>query len=61
MVKILIDLSKDEDKIVEVFKLVNDLKTKQEAVKQMVKYFEVDVTPKNLKKHEDYYKKSLKF
>ena len=61
MVKILIDLSNDEDKIVEVYKLVHSLKTKQEAVKQMVKYFEVNITPKNMKKQEEYYKKSLKF
>ena len=61
MVKILIDLSNDEDKIVEVYKLVHNLKTKQEAVKRMVKYFEVNITPKNMKKQEEYYKKSLKF
>lgn len=61
MVKILVDLSKDEDKIVEIYKLVNNLKTKQEAIKNMVKYFEVSVKPKNLKKDEDYYKKALKF
>ena len=61
MVKILIDLSNDEDKIVEVYKLVHELKTKQEAIKQMVRYFEVNITPKNIKKHEEYYKKSLKF
>lgn len=61
MAKILIDLSKDEDKIVEVYKVVNSLKTKQESIKQMIQYFEVNITPKNLKKNEDYYKKSLKF
>ena len=61
MVKILIDLSNDEDKVVEVYKLVNNLKTKQEAIKKMVKYFEVNVTPKNINKNEDYYKKALKF
>lgn len=61
MVKILVDLSDDEDKIVEVYKLVNGLKTKQEAIKSIVKYFEVNITPKNLKKEEDYYKKALKF
>lgn len=61
MVKILIDLSNDEDKVVEVYKLVNSLKTKQEAIKQMVKYFEVNVIPKNINKNEDYYKKALKF
>ena len=37
MVKILIDLSKDEDKIVEIYKLVNGLKTKQEAIKHIPK------------------------
>ena len=61
MVKILIDLSMDEDKIVEIYKLVNNLKTKQDAVKRMVRYFEVNVKPKNLNKNEDYYKKALKF
>ena len=61
MVKILIDLSDDEDKIAEVYKLVNNLKTKQDAIKKMVQYFEVNITPKNLKKNEDYYKKSIKF
>ena len=61
MVKILIDLADDEDKITEVYKLVNNLKTKQEAIKKMIQYFEVNITPKNLKKGEDYYKKSIKF
>ena len=61
MVKIMVDLSNDEDKIVEIYKLVNNLKTKQEAIKQMVKYFEVNVSPKNMGKNEDYYKKALKF
>ena len=61
MVKILIDLSDDEDKIAEVYKLVNNLKTKQDAIKKMVQYFEVSITPKNIKKNEDYYKKAIKF
>ncbi|MFH0752131.1 MAG: hypothetical protein V1914_00875 [archaeon] len=61
MAKILVDLAEDEDKTVEIYKLVNNLKTKQEAIKQMVKYFEVAITPKNLKKNEEYYKKSIKF
>lgn len=61
MVKILVDLSEKEDKLVEIYKLVNELKTKQEAVKHMVQYFEVKITPKNLKKDEKYYKKALKF
>ncbi len=61
MVKIQIDLSNEEDKIVEIYKLVNNLKTKQDAIKMMIKYFEVNITPKNIAKHEDYYRKSLKF
>jgi hypothetical protein len=54
MVKILIDLSKEEDKVVEVFKLVHELKTKQEAVKQMIRYFQADIKPKNMKE-KDYF------
>lgn len=61
MVKIQLDLSEEEDKIVEVYKLVNNLKTKQEAIKSIIKYFEVNITPKNLNKNEDYYKKTLNF
>jgi hypothetical protein len=34
--KIQIDLSEDENKIVEVYKLMNNLRTKQEAVKKMI-------------------------
>ena len=54
MVKIQIDLSKEEDKIVEVYKLVNDLNTKQDAIKQMIRYFKVEIKPKHLRK-KDYY------
>ena len=54
MVKIQLDLSKEEDKIVEVYKLVNELKTKQEAIKQMISYFEADIKPKKLKE-KDYF------
>ena len=61
MVKILVDLSEEEDKVVEVYKVVNSLKTKQEAIKQMIQYFEVNITPKKMKKHDEYYKKTLKF
>ena len=52
MTKIQIDLSEEEDKIVEIYKLVNNLKTKQDAIKKMVMYFEADVKPKNLKDKE---------
>jgi flavoprotein len=61
MVKIQIDLSDQEDKIVEVYKLVNNLKNKQEAIKSMIKYFEVNIKPKKIGKNENYYKMALKF
>lgn len=52
MVQIQIDLSEEEDKIVSVYKTVNNLPTKEESVKSMVRYFEVDIKPKNLKEKE---------
>lgn len=52
MVKIQIDLSDKEDRLVEVYKLLNKLKTKQEAIKKMIQYFEVEVKPKNLNDKE---------
>ena len=52
MVKIQIDLLEQEDKIVEVYKLVNNLKTKQEAIRQMITYFEAEIKPKNMKEKE---------
>jgi hypothetical protein len=55
MVKILINLSEQEDKIVEIYKLVHNLNTKQEAVKQMVKFFEAEVIPTKLK-NKEYFK-----
>jgi hypothetical protein len=55
MVKILINLSEKEDKIVEIYKLVHNLNTKQEAVKEMVKFFEADVVPTKLK-NKEYFK-----
>ena len=57
MVKILVDLSEKEDKIVEIFKLIHNLKTKQEAIKMMIRKFEVKIVPKNMSEEE--YKKSL--
>jgi hypothetical protein len=45
MVKIQLDLSDEEDQIVEVFKLVKRAKTKQEAIKKMIAYFAVDIKP----------------
>jgi flavoprotein len=55
MVKIQIDLSEDEDRIVEIYKLTNKLKTKQDAIKRMIKYFDADVKPKRIGK-EEYFK-----
>jgi len=54
MAKIQIDLSKEENKIVEIYKLVHGLKTKQEAIKQMIRYFEADIRPKKLDE-KDYF------
>jgi len=55
MVKIQLDLSEEEDRLVELYKLSNKLKTKQDAIKGMVRYFEVEVKPKRV--HEkDYFK-----
>jgi len=54
MVKIQIDLSEDEDRFVEIFKLSNRLKTKQEAIKKMITHFNVEVKPKNVDK-KDYF------
>ncbi len=52
MVKIQLDLSEEEDRIVEIYKLSNKHKTKQEAIKSMISYFVADVKPKNLKERE---------
>ena len=52
MAKMQIDFDADEDKIIDIYKLVNHLKTKQEAIKRMVKYFDVEVVPKTMKKKE---------
>lgn len=48
MVKIQLDLSEQEDRLVELYKLSNKLKTKQEAIKKMIRYFEVEIKPKNI-------------
>lgn len=52
MVKIQLDLSKEEDRLVELYKLLNNYKTKSEAIKQMIKHFEVEIKPRNLKEKE---------
>ena len=55
MVKILLNLSEEEDKAVEIYKLVNGLNSKQDAIKQIIGHFEVEVKPKKMKK-EEYFK-----
>jgi hypothetical protein len=47
-----IDLTEEENTIVDVYKMANRLKTKQEAIKRMIKHFEVDIRPKNVKEKE---------
>jgi Protein of unknown function (DUF2683) len=54
MAKIQIDLSPEEDKIVEIYKLMNNLKTKQDAIKRMVRYFKVEIKPQIITE-KDYY------
>jgi hypothetical protein len=48
MVKMLIELSDEEDKIVEVYKVVKNLNSKQDAIKEMIRYFAVEIKPKNI-------------
>ncbi|MBT4539204.1 DUF2683 family protein [Candidatus Woesearchaeota archaeon] len=55
MVKIMVNLSTEEDKIVEIYKLVHNLNSKQDAIKEMVKFFEADVVPTKLK-NKEYFK-----
>ena len=52
MAKMLIELTNEEGKIVDVYKLVNNLRTKQDAIKAMIKHFSIDIKPKNLKEKE---------
>ena len=52
MTKIQINLSDEEDKIVEIYKAVNNLKTKEDSIKIMIRYFKVDINPNNIKKRE---------
>jgi len=58
MTKIQVNLSDKEDKIVEIYKLVNDLKTKEEAIKKMILKFNVNVAVNLSEKN---YKQAIKF
>ena len=55
MVKIQLDLSSDEDKIVDVFKIVNDLRTKQDAIKKMILQFKVRIKPEHMEEKEYFF------
>jgi len=48
LAKIQIDLSGEENRIVEMFKISNFLHTKQDAIKRMIKHFDADVKPKKI-------------
>lgn len=52
MVKIQIDLSHKEDMIVEMYKLSHSLRTKEEAIKMMIKFFNARIEPEKLRKKE---------
>ncbi len=52
MVKLQLELSEKENSIIEVYKSVNKLKTKQETIKFMIQYFEVSIKPKNVQEKE---------
>ena len=52
MPKIQLELTEEESMLVEVYKVANKLKTKQEAIKTMIRYFEISINPKNLKEKE---------
>lgn len=54
MTKIQIDLNEEEDRIVEIYKLVHKLATKQDAIKKMIRFFEAKIEPKKLK-GKDYF------
>lgn len=45
--KMQIDLSDEEDRILELHKIANRNRTKQESIKQMVQAFDADLEPKN--------------
>jgi hypothetical protein len=61
MPKIQIQLSDHEDKIVEAYKLVYGLKTKEEAIRKMITFFKVKIVPEKVSKDEEFYKRALKF
>ena len=61
MPKIQINLSETEDKIVDAYKLVYGLKTKELAIRKMIKFFKVKIVPDNMNKSEEYYMRAINF
>ncbi len=59
MVKIQIDLSREEDTIVEIYKLAHDLSTKELAIKKMITFFKARIEPEALRKKEYFKMQSL--
>ncbi len=59
MVQIQIDLSREEDTIVEIYKLAHDLQTKEKAIRMMIKFFKARIEPEKLPKKE-YFKAEKK-
>lgn len=57
LAKIQIDLSDDENRIVEMFKISNLLHTKQDAIKRMIQHFEAEIKPKKINEKEYFGKK----
>jgi hypothetical protein len=55
MAKIQIDLNSEQDKIVEVYKIINSFHTKENAIKSMIEYFKVEIKPKKLN-NKEYFK-----
>ena len=52
LAKIQVELSSEENRIVEMFKISNFLHTKQDAIKRMIKHFDADVKPKKINDKE---------
>lgn len=48
MVQIQIDLTSEEDSIVEIYKISHLLRTKELAIKKMISFFKVKINPETL-------------
>jgi len=52
MTKIQIDLNKDEDRIVNIYKAINNINNKEDAVKKMIKTFKSKIKSIEIIKNE---------